>query len=55
LNDTGTGNDANATAVGAWIEKPTLNPVNIFDHKVLFVVQGFTLMKQGEMDSSKKD
>ena len=31
VNDTGTGNDPNATAVGAWIEKPTLNPVNIFE------------------------
>ena len=39
VNDTGTGNDPNATAVGAWIEKPTLNPVNIFDHKVSLVIQ----------------
>ena len=31
VNDTGNGNDPNATAVGAWIEKPTLNPVSIFD------------------------
>ena len=39
VNDTGSGNDPNATAVGAWIEKPTLNPVNIFDRKVFLVIQ----------------